>query len=160
VAVSQDPPTQYARSGNFHVAYQVTGNGPVDLIYVPGWVSQLELYWDEPSLARFLRRLASFSRLIIFDKRGIGLSDRVSLRELPTLEERMDDIRAVLDAAGSTRAAVVAQGYATPMASLFAATYPDRLRVRPRHAANGRLPVGRHGGGARGVGRHLHTRRC
>jgi class 3 adenylate cyclase/pimeloyl-ACP methyl ester carboxylesterase len=138
VAVSHIPPTQYVQSGDFHVAYQVTGDGPVDLIYVPGWVSQLELYWDEPSLARFLRRLASFSRLIIFDKRGIGLSDRVSLGELPTLEERMDDIRAVLDAAGSTRAAVVAQGYATPMASLFAATYPDRTASLVLYSACGR----------------------
>jgi class 3 adenylate cyclase len=120
------PATRYTRSGDFHLAYQVTGSGPVDLLYVPGWVSQLELYWEEPSLARFLRRLASFARLIVFDKRGIGLSDHVSLRELPTLEERMEDIRAVLDAAGSERAAVFAQGYATPIASLFAATYPDR----------------------------------
>jgi len=96
------------------------------LLYVPGWISQLDLYWEEPSVARFFQRLASFSRLIVFDKRGIGLSDGIPEGQLPTLEERMDDIRAVLDAAGSERAAVMGQGYGTPIAALFAATYPER----------------------------------
>jgi pimeloyl-ACP methyl ester carboxylesterase len=85
------PVTRYAKSGEVNIAYQVTGEGPLDLIYVPGWVSNVEYAWEEPSYARFLRRLASFSRLILFDKRGTGLSDRVPANELPTLEQRMDD---------------------------------------------------------------------
>src|SRR5919108_3289915 len=100
------PETRYARSGDLNIAYQVVGEGPLDLVYVPGWVSNVELMWEEPAMARFLGRLASFSRLILFDKRGTGLSDRVSNDRLPTLEERMDDVRAVLDAIGSERAAV------------------------------------------------------
>ena len=92
-----------ARSGDLDIAYQVVGQGPLDLVYVPGWVSHVELAWEEPALARFLNRLASFSRLIIFDKRGTGLSDRVPPAALPPLEERMDDMRAVMDAAGSHR---------------------------------------------------------
>lgn len=91
--------TEYARSGDLHIAYQVVGDGPFDLVYVPGWVSHVEQAWEEPSLARFLKRPASFSRLIVFDKRGTGLSDRVPHAELPPLEERMDDLRAVMDAA-------------------------------------------------------------
>ena len=98
--------TKYARSGDIHIAYQVLGRGPLDLVYVPGWVSHVELAWEEPTLARFLRRFASFSRLITFDKRGTGLSDRVPNDQLPTLEERMDDLRAVMDAVGSERAAL------------------------------------------------------
>jgi class 3 adenylate cyclase len=120
------PVTRYAKSGDFHIAYQVLGNGPVDLIWVPGWISHLDLQWEEPSLARLLRRLASFSRLIVFDKRGIGLSDRVSADRMPTMEERMDDVRAILDDVGSERTAVLGQGYGAPIATLFAATYPDR----------------------------------
>ena len=121
------PETRYAKSGDYHIAYQVVGDGPVDLVYVPGWLSHLDLYWEEPSVAHFLRRLASFSRLIVFDKRGIGLSDPVPVSAMPTLEERMDDVRAVLDAAGSERAAVLAQGYGGPIAMLFAATHPERV---------------------------------
>src|SRR6185369_14036685 len=83
------PPTRYARSGDVNIAYQVLGNGPLDLVFVMGWVSHLEYFWTEPSFARFLRRLASFSRLILFDKRGTGLSDRVPVDGLPTLEQRM-----------------------------------------------------------------------
>ncbi|MGI8566534.1 MAG: winged helix-turn-helix domain-containing protein, partial [Pyrinomonadaceae bacterium] len=94
------PETKYARSGDFNIAYQVIGDAPLDLVFVMGWVSHLEYFWSEPSFARFLRRLASFSRLILFDKRGTGLSDRVPVNELPTLEQRMDDVRAVLDAVG------------------------------------------------------------
>src|SRR5436190_23602931 len=100
------PQTRFTRSGNVHIAYQVVGDGPLDLVYVPGWISHVELAWEEPTLGRFLRRLASFSRLIIFDKRGTGLSDRVPNDKLPTLEERIDDLRAVMDAIGSERAAV------------------------------------------------------
>jgi pimeloyl-ACP methyl ester carboxylesterase len=121
------PATKYARSGEYHIAYQVIGEGPPDLVYVPGWISHLDLYWEEPSLAQFLRRLASFSRLIVFDKRGIGLSDPVPAENTPNLEERMDDVRAVLDAAGSERAAVLGQGYGCPIVMLFAATHPERV---------------------------------
>lgn len=118
--------TKYARSGDVHIAYQVVGQGPLDLVYVPGWVSHVELAWEEPMLARFLGRLASFSRLITFDKRGTGLSDRVSDDKLPTLEERMDDLRAVMDAIGSGRAAVFGVSEGGNLCALFAATYPER----------------------------------
>src|SRR5205807_6146328 len=93
------PETRYAKSGDINIAYQVLGNGPIDLIYVPGWVSHLEYGWEEPSLARFYQRLASFSRLILFDKRGTGLSDQST--NVPTLEQRMDDVRAVMEAVRS-----------------------------------------------------------
>src|SRR5881398_2426516 len=120
------PRTRFTRSGNVHIAYQVVGEGPLDLVYVPGWVSHVELAWEEPTLARFLQRVASFSRLIMFDKRGTGLSDRVPNDRLPTLEERMDDLRAVMDAAGSQRAAVFGFSEGGSLATLFAATYPQR----------------------------------
>lgn len=100
------PETRYARSGSVHIAYQVVGDGPIDLVKVPGWVSHLEMAWRGPTLAHFYTRLSAFSRLILFDKRGTGLSDRVEPSQLPTLEMRMDDVRAVMDAAGSERAAV------------------------------------------------------
>jgi pimeloyl-ACP methyl ester carboxylesterase len=98
------PETRYARSGELHIAYQVVGNGPFDLMFVPGFVSNIELCWEVPEWAQFFGRLAAFSRLILFDKRGTGLSDRVV--GIATLEERMDDVRAVTDAAGSERAAL------------------------------------------------------
>jgi len=120
------PETLYARSGDVNIAYQVAGKGPLDLVYVPGWVSNVELMWEEPAMARFLGRLASFSRLILFDKRGTGLSDRVSNDKLPTLEERMDDVRAVLEAVGSDRAALFGHSEGGNMCVLFAATYPER----------------------------------
>src|SRR5437870_6777547 len=120
------PKTQYTRSGDLHIAYQVVGEGPRDIVYVPGWVSHVELAWEEPALARFLRRLASFSRLILFDKRGTGLSDRVPNDKLPTLEERIDDLRAVMDAAGSQRAAVFGVSEGGNLSAAFAATYPER----------------------------------
>jgi pimeloyl-ACP methyl ester carboxylesterase len=118
--------TRYARSGDVNIAYQVVGEGPFDLVYVPGWVSNIELMWDEPDYASFLERLASFSRLIIFDKRGTGLSDPVPLDQLPTLEQRMDDVRAVMDAARSERAALLGHSEGGNMCVLFSATYPDR----------------------------------
>ncbi len=118
--------TRYARSGNLNIAYQVLGEGPIDLVYVPGWVSHVEETWEIPSLARFVDRLASFSRLILFDKRGTGMSDRVALDALPTLEERMDDVRAVMDAVGSERAALFGFSEGGNMSILFAATYPQR----------------------------------
>lgn len=120
------PQTRYARSGKVHIAYQVTGEGPLDLVFVPGWVSHVELSWEEPTYASFLRRLASFSRLITFDKRGTGLSDRVPDDQLPTLEERMDDLRAVMDAVDSQRAAVLGVSEGGNLSMLFAATYPAR----------------------------------
>jgi pimeloyl-ACP methyl ester carboxylesterase/class 3 adenylate cyclase len=116
----------YARSGDVNIAYQVIGDGPLDLVFVMGWVSHLEYFWREPHFARFLFRLASFSRLILFDKRGTGLSDRVPIDQLPTLEERMDDVRAVMQAAGSERAALCGVSEGGPMCSLFAATYPEK----------------------------------
>ncbi|HYZ12769.1 MAG TPA: adenylate/guanylate cyclase domain-containing protein [Actinomycetota bacterium] len=120
------PATRYARSGELNIAYQVVGDGPFDLVYVPGWVSNLDLMWEEPSYAGLLERFASFSRLILFDKRGTGLSDPVPFDQLPTLEQRMDDVRAVMDAAGSERAALLGHSEGGNMCILFAATYPDR----------------------------------
>jgi len=120
------PPTKYAISGDVHIAYQVVGEGPRDLIYVPGWVSNIEVMWEDPGLSRFLNRLTSFSRLIVFDKRGTGLSDPVETDDLPTLEVRMDDLRAVMDAAGSPRATLLGHSEGGNMCVLFAATYPDR----------------------------------
>jgi class 3 adenylate cyclase/pimeloyl-ACP methyl ester carboxylesterase len=120
------PRTRYAKSGDVSIAYQIAGDGPLDLIYVPGWVSHIELAWEEPSLARMLERLASFSRLILFDKRGTGLSDRVPESKLPTLEQRMDDVRAVMEAAGSEEAAIFGWSEGGNMSMLFAATYPER----------------------------------
>ncbi len=120
------PETRYARSGDVDIAYQVIGDGPVDLVFVMGWVSHLEYFWKEPSFARFLRRLASFSRLILFDKRGTGLSDRVPIALLPSLELRMDDVRAVMDAVGSQRAAICGVSEGGPLSALFAATYPEK----------------------------------
>jgi class 3 adenylate cyclase len=117
------PRTRYAKSGDVSIAYQVTGDGPIDLVLVPGFVSHLDVDWDDPRHARFLRRLASFSRLIRFDKRGTGLSDRPG--GLPDLETRMDDVRAVMDAVGSERAALFGYSEGGPMSVLFAATYPD-----------------------------------
>jgi class 3 adenylate cyclase len=122
--MSDLPKTRYVKSGEVHIAYQVLGDGPIDLLWVPGFVSHLEYDWEHPRPARFFRRLASFSRLIRFDKRGTGLSDRVAI---PTLEERMDDVRAVLDATGSSRAALIGVSEGGPMSLLYAATYPERM---------------------------------
>jgi class 3 adenylate cyclase len=118
------PKTSYARNGDVNIAYQVIGDGPLDVLFIPAFVSHLDLYWAAPETAAFLRRLASFSRLILFDKRGTGLSDPVA--DVATLEERMEDVRAVLDAAGSQRAALFGVSEGGPMSLLFAATYPER----------------------------------
>ena len=124
------PKTQYATStGGVNIAYQVIGEGPLDLVFVMGWVSHLEYSWQEPSFARFLTRLASFSRLILFDKRGTGLSDAVPLSELPTLEQRVTDVQAVMDAVGSERAALLGVSEGGPMCGLFAATHPERTEA-------------------------------
>jgi pimeloyl-ACP methyl ester carboxylesterase len=120
------PETRYAQNGDVNIAYQVIGEGDLDIVFVMGWISHLEYFWEEPEFAAFLTRLASFSRLILFDKRGTGLSDRVPIHELPTLEQRMEDVRAVMEAVGSERAALVGVSEGGPMCSLFAATYPDK----------------------------------
>ncbi|MGZ4595078.1 MAG: adenylate/guanylate cyclase domain-containing protein [Actinomycetes bacterium] len=120
------PDTRYARSGDVNIAYQVVSDGPVDLVYVPGWVSHVELAWELPELAAGFERMASFSRLVLFDKRGTGMSDPVPTSQLPTLEQRMDDLRAVLDAVGSERAVVFGASEGGNMSMLFAASHPDR----------------------------------
>jgi pimeloyl-ACP methyl ester carboxylesterase/class 3 adenylate cyclase len=122
--MASPPKTQYAKSGDLHIAYDVSGAGGLDLVWVPGFVSHLEYQWDHPWPAHFFERLGTFSRLIRFDKRGTGLSDRVG--GIPTLEQRMDDVRAVMDAAGSERAALLGVSEGGPMSLLFAATYPER----------------------------------
>lgn len=122
-------PVRYARSGAVNIAYQVLGDGPRDIIFVMGWVSHLECFWNEPSFARFLTRLAENGRLILFDKRGTGLSDPVPVSELPSLEQRLDDVRAVMEAVGSERAVLVGVSEGGPMCSLFAATYPQRTEA-------------------------------
>ncbi|MEQ1605094.1 MAG: alpha/beta fold hydrolase [Pyrinomonadaceae bacterium] len=121
-----NPQTHYVQNGDVNIAYQVVGNGPIDIVFVMGWVSHLEYFWKHHLFASFLERLASFSRLILFDKRGTGLSDRVPLAGLPTLEQRMEDVHAVMDAVGSERAVLVGVSEGGPMCSLFAATYPER----------------------------------
>lgn len=121
------PPIRYAHNGDVSLAYQVVGDGPLDLVAVTGFVGHLELWWEEPALARYWDRLASFSRLILWDKREQGLSDR--LGRPPTLEQGMDDLRAVLDAAGSERAALVGFSEGGPLSILFAATHPARTRA-------------------------------
>jgi pimeloyl-ACP methyl ester carboxylesterase len=121
------PQTRYAKSDSINIAYQVFGTGPVDLVLVPGWVSNVDVFWDEPVVARFLLRLAEFSRVVLFDKRGTGLSDPVT--DTPSLEERMDDVRSVLDEVGSERAVLLGYSEGGPMCVLFAATYPERTQA-------------------------------
>jgi pimeloyl-ACP methyl ester carboxylesterase len=121
------PETRYAKSGDFHIAYQVLGTGDLDLVVVPGAFTNLEVAWEIPWYADFNTQLAAFSRLICFDKRGTGLSDRIS--GVPTLEERMDDVRAVMDAVGSEHAALLGMSDGGAMSMLFSATYPERTRA-------------------------------
>ncbi len=122
-----EPETKYAKSGDISIAYQVVGEGPIDLIYASSWIGNMELFWEEPSFSRFLRRLASFSRLILFDKRGTGSSDRVA--KMPILEEQISDIGAVMDAVGSRRAALFGASEGGSHCALFAATCPERIRA-------------------------------
>jgi pimeloyl-ACP methyl ester carboxylesterase len=117
------PEIRYARSGDVHIAYQVLGEGEIDLVFVMGWLTNLETYWEQPDYRRFMRRLASFTRLILFDKRGMGLSDHTPIG---TLEERMDDVRAVMDAAGSERAVLLGVSEGAPLSMVFAAAHPER----------------------------------
>jgi len=128
----------FPRSGNLRIAFQGGGKGPVDLIFVPGFISNLDHYWEEPPLVHFLSRLSSFSRLILFDKRGTGLSHR--LANLPTLEERMDDVRAVMDAVESKRAALFGISEGGAMSTVFAATYPERTQALVLYGAYGHFP--------------------
>ena len=123
-AAVERPETRYAKSGDVSIAYQVVGESPVDLVLVPGFMSNVELAWEEPGVASFYQRLASFCRLIVFDKRGTGLSDRVA--RVATLETRMDDARAVMDAVGSERAALIGYSEGASLAALFETTYPER----------------------------------
>ena len=119
------PDTRYAKSGHVHIAYQVFGEGSVNLVFAPPFVSNIENYWDEPEFARWLLRLGSYARVVMFDKRGTGMSDRVA--EVPGLDERMDDLRAVMDAVGMERAALMGVSEGGPLTALFAATYPERV---------------------------------
>jgi class 3 adenylate cyclase len=119
------PDTRFVQNGDVSIAYQVVGDGPIDLLFVPGFVSHIEILWEEEMFSRPLRRMASFARLIVFDKREQGLSDRMGAP--PTLEDSMEDVRAVLDAAGSERAALFGISEGGPMAILLAATYPERV---------------------------------
>src|SRR3954467_231019 len=130
------PPTRYARSGDVSIAYQVVGDGPVDLVLVQGFATHLEIQWESPLFQHFFERIGSFSRLILFDKRGTGLSDPVA--SVPTLEERIDDVRAGMDAAGSERAALFGISEGGPMSVLFAATHPARVAALVLHGAMGR----------------------
>jgi pimeloyl-ACP methyl ester carboxylesterase len=141
---SMSPPeTPYARAGDVSIAYQVSGSGPFDLIFVPGFVSNLDVHWETPGFSDLFVRLERFSRLIRFDKRGTGLSDRVA--GIPNLDERMDDVRAVMDAAGSSRAALFGMSEGGPMSRLFAATYPERARAcAAASRVTRRLPIRRY----------------
>jgi pimeloyl-ACP methyl ester carboxylesterase len=121
------PETRYARSGDLRIAYQVVGSGSLDLVFVPGAASNVDIFWEAPPWANFFSRLAAFSRLILFDKRGTGLSDRIV--GIANLEERMDDVRAVMDAVGSHRASLFGISEGGPMSLLFAATYPSRVQA-------------------------------
>jgi pimeloyl-ACP methyl ester carboxylesterase len=121
------PTIRYAKSGDIHVAYQVFGDGAVDLVFVPGFISHLEHWWIEPHHARWLRRLGESARVILFDKRGTGLSDRVDHQ--PSMDARMDDVRAVMDAVGVERAAIMGVSEAGSLASLFAAIHPERCQA-------------------------------
>jgi class 3 adenylate cyclase len=123
------PETRYAKSEDGYIAYQVFGRGNFDLLFIGNWASNVEVMWEHPSMARYLNRLGQFARVICFDKRGAGLSDPVALGALPTLEHWMDDARIVLDTAGSEKAALVGDAEGGPMAMMFAATYPQRIRA-------------------------------
>ena len=138
------PETRYALSGDVHIAYQVVGDGSPDLVFIPSLTHHVELVWENPPQARFFGRLASIGRLLLFDKRGTGMSDRVV--GTPPLEVRMDDIRAIMDAAGSERAVLCGLGDGGPLCALFAATYPERttalvlINTAPRYVRSPELP--------------------
>lgn len=131
------PDTRYARSGDVHIAWQVFGDGDTNLVMVPPFVSHIENFWDQPDCARWLSRLGSFARVVMFDKRGTGMSDRVA--DLPGVDQRMDDVRAVMDAAGIDRAALLGISEGGSLASLFAASYPDRCQALVLYGAFARF---------------------
>jgi pimeloyl-ACP methyl ester carboxylesterase len=128
------PRTRYARASGVSIAYQVLGDGPIDLVWEPPWISNIELSWEEPSFNRFLRRLASFSRLILFDRRNTGSSDRAS--NPPSFEEQVDDLRSVMDEVGSERAALVGASEGGSQCVMFAATYPERVTALVLYGTN------------------------
>jgi class 3 adenylate cyclase/pimeloyl-ACP methyl ester carboxylesterase len=133
------PDTRYAKSGDLHIAYQVVGNGAVDLVHVPGLLDTLEIAWSDPGLTDLYQRIGRFARLILLDKRGTGLSDRLAPGKVPSLEERSDDIRAVMDAAGSQKAALMGVADGGPIAMYFAAAHPDRTIALVLRATTPRL---------------------
>ena len=133
---SMRPRTHYAKAGDISIAYQVTGDGPIDLVRVPGWVSNIDYDWEYPPLARLIERFSQFTRFIRFDKRGTGLSDREV--GYPTLEQRMEDVHAVMDAVGSERAVLFGSSEGGNMCILFAATYPDRTAGLILHGCQAR----------------------
>src|SRR5204863_413182 len=133
------PKTRYTKSGDVNIAYQVVGGNGPDLVFVMGWVSHVEYFWTYPRVARFFERLAGFSRLILFDKRGTGLSDRVTT--MPNLRQRMDDVRAVMVGAGSSEAFVMGVSEGGPMSALFAATFPERTKGLVIYGGYGRRAV-------------------
>src|SRR5437899_10069831 len=135
----QPPPTQYVKRDGISIAYQVVGSGPVDLLISPGFISHLDLQWTDPNLTRWLARLASFARLILYDKPGTGLSDPIP--QLPTLEERCADIEAVMDAAGSERAVLLGISEGGPTSLLLAATRPHRVRSLVLYGTFAVMPV-------------------
>src|SRR5260370_29936645 len=142
------PPVSYAVSSDgTHIAWLQAGDGPLDVLYVPTWISQCEHLWAHPRVAHFFERIASFSRLIMFDRRGSGLSDPID--EGVTLEDQMDDVKAVMDAARSERAALFAQMEGGPMAMLFAATHPERTSALPLYATFARTLYADHAPGGR-----------
>jgi len=122
--MAEIPSTHYVKSDDVHIAYQVIGEGSFDLLFVPGFVSNVDTIWQSPEQSAFFRRLASFSRLILFDKRGTGMSDRSS--QIFTLEQRMHDVQAILDAVGSKQAALFGISEGGPMSLLYTTTYPER----------------------------------
>jgi pimeloyl-ACP methyl ester carboxylesterase len=134
--VFEVPETRYAKSGDVNIAYQVVGDGPFDLVHVPPFVSNLELQWEDPAERRYYERLASFCRLIMFDRRGTGPSDRVAVA---TLEERMDDLRAAMDDVGSQRAAVFGSSEGGALSVLFTTTYPERVSALVLYGAHPRM---------------------
>ena len=149
----QQPVTRYAKCGDVHIAYQTFGEGSVNLVVAPPFVSNIENYWDEPDFARWLLRFGSYARCVMFDKRGTGMSDRVA--ELPGLDVRMEDLTAVMDAVGLERSAVMGVSEGGPLAALFAATYPERCDALVLYGSFAVCVVASHGRGTCTVSR-LH----
>jgi pimeloyl-ACP methyl ester carboxylesterase len=145
----RSPETRYARSGDWRIANQVVGQGAFDLVFVHGLISNLEVQWEDPGFSQFAKLLAAFSRPIVFDKRGTGLSDRGAPGDLPGLETRMDDVCAVMDAAGSGKAVLFGGSEGAPMSILVAATYPQRTRTGALWRLRAIPPLGDGRGGSR-----------